>query len=62
MRFETWWGKEDSHPHGIDTGWPRIEGSQTPPMMRTPIVFYNPRSRRAAGRSWPVVVGSWQFV
>ena len=27
---------------GANYGWPRIEGSQTLPMMRPPIVFYNP--------------------
>jgi glucose/arabinose dehydrogenase len=27
---------------GANYGWPRIEGAQTMPMMRTPVVFYNP--------------------
>jgi glucose/arabinose dehydrogenase len=27
---------------GINYGWPRIEGSQTMPNMRTPVVFYSP--------------------
>jgi glucose/arabinose dehydrogenase len=27
---------------GANYGWPRIEGNQTLPMMRMPIVFYNP--------------------
>lgn len=27
---------------GINYGWPRIEGSQTMPDMRTPVVFYSP--------------------
>lgn len=27
---------------GVNFGWPRIEGSQTMPNMRTPLVFFNP--------------------
>ena len=27
---------------GVNYGWPRIEGSQTMPNMRTPVVFYSP--------------------
>ena len=27
---------------GVNYGWPRIEGSQTMPAMRSPVTFYNP--------------------